>query len=377
MNLKRHPALRIALREIAAREPGRVDDDADAPARPAARGVTRGDLQHLFGDGPLLERVALEGRIGMRSVADTLDRTRIQFGPAAEQEWAHVTDRARLVAVDGLAMDLGTSFECANTVDVEDYAVLSELDALRAARAGRPAATKPTYDLVMIDEAQEFAPLELALIGRTLKPDASLVVAGDANQQTDDAAVFLGWAGVMEELGRPDHERVELEVGYRCAPPVASLARAILRPPASGVRAPSAPSVPLRAFGDDAKLADWLALGLSALQRRDRRASIGVVCRSPLTARKLVAGLHAREVPARIVFDGHFLLRGLQVTTVDQVKGLEFDFVVVPDASATTYPDDERARRALYVAVTRARYEVALACIGDLSPLVASAFRSP
>jgi superfamily I DNA/RNA helicase len=91
------------------------------------------------------------------------------------------------------------------------------------------------------------------------------------------------------------------------------------------------------------------------------------VCRSPLRARRLVAALHARELPARLVFDGRFLARGVQVSTVEEVKGLEFDFIVVPDAGALDYPDDEASRRALYVAVTRARHQVVLACTGEPS----------
>ncbi len=109
-----------------------------------------------------------------------------------------------------------------------------------------------------------------------------------------------------------------------------------------------------------------MALGsaMRALQRSDPRASVAVICRSPLTARRLAALLRA-EVPVRLVFDGRFLSRGpVQVTTVDEVKGLEFDVVVVPDATATDYPDTPAARRALYVAVTRARHQVVLANVG-------------
>ena len=58
------------------------------------------------------------------------------------------------------------------------------------------------------------------------------------------------------------------------------------------------------------------------------------------------------------------------VTSVDQVKGLEFDVVIVPDVSAAAYPDTPAARRALYVAVTRARRTVSLARIGEASPIL-------
>jgi DNA helicase IV len=62
----------------------------------------------------------------------------------------------------------------------------------------------------------------------------------------------------------------------------------------------------------------------------------------------------------------------VQVSIADEVKGLEFDLVVVPDAGARDYPDDAASRRAMYVAVTRARHQVLLACVGDASPVVAA-----
>jgi hypothetical protein len=52
------------------------------------------------------------------------------------------------------------------------------------------------------------------------------------------------------------------------------------------------------------------------------------------------------------------------------VKGLEFDYVIVPDASAATYPDEPEARRALYVALTRAVHSVTIGAVGRLSPIV-------
>jgi hypothetical protein len=368
MSLKRHPALRLALDTLATREPGRIDDDPDAPVRRSAGNATRGDLQHLFGDRVLLERVARAGGLVPRAVIDTLDRTRIQFNPTTEQEWAHVTDLDRLVAVDRHAIDEGTASACANTVDVEDYAVLFELDSLRATRNGRLPASRRALDVLLIDEAQELAPLELALLGRTLKPQGTLIVAGDGQQQTDETSTFLGWPDVMRELGRPEHDAVTLEIGYRCAPEVVRLAAQILGLPG---HAGNERSAIVRAFDDEERLDDWLAENLRSLQHRDRRASVAILCRSPLRARRIVTAVQRREAPARLVFDGRFLPRGIQVTTVEEAKGLEFDFVVVPDAGAADYPDSDASRRRLYVAVTRARHQVVLACVGDRSRLVA------
>ena len=49
---------------------------------------------------------------------------------------------------------------------------------------------------------------------------------------------------------------------------------------------------------------------------------------------------------------------GIEITEVDQVKGLEFDYVILLDASAEHYPDDARSRRLLHVGATRAVHQL-------------------
>ncbi len=365
--LKRDPGLRAALSELAERPPGRIDDDEEAPPVRTRALAQRGDLQHLFGDARLLEHAfAGSASVTPRMIADVLEHTRVQFELTTEQEWRHVTDRDRLVAVDRRAIDEGTASADAASVDVEDYAVLFELDRLRAERAGRPPATLRLHDVLFVDEAQDLAPLELALLGRSLAPGGTLIVAGDGDQQTDDTTSFRGWDAAMRELGHADHEAVRLEVSYRCPPEVVALARSVrdAEPPGS------AELPPCLAFEDEGAMAAALGLRLAPLLEADPRLSVAVLCRTPMTARR-VAALLRPHLPARLVWDGRFLPRGpVQVTLVEEAKGLEFDTVVVPDASAVDYPDTPAARRMLYVAVTRARHQAVLAHVGARSPLL-------
>jgi hypothetical protein len=358
MRLKRSPALQAALEEIASREPGLVDEDRDAPRR-SSRGahVTRGDLQHLFGDRLLVERVAKAAALPRQVVANVLEWTRVQFEKTTEEAWSHVTDRARLVAVDRRPLDEGTATGHASTLDVEDYPVLFELDRLRALRRGaRPKAPR-AFDLIAIDEAQELAPLELRLIGRSLAPAGTFLVSGDADQQTGETAEFLGWDATMRELGAKEYTTTRLQIGYRCPADVVDLARAVRD-------GPGVAKAPIVLCADERALADHLGPALALLLRRDRRASVAMICRRPLTARRLADRLRA-HFPVRVVFDGKFLPRGpLQVSIVAEVKGLEFDYVIVPDANAIEWPNDAASRRAMYVAVTRARKQVLLASVG-------------
>jgi DNA helicase II / ATP-dependent DNA helicase PcrA len=361
--IKRDAALRPLLEELATRPPGVIDDDLDAPP-PATRALAhRGDLQHLFGDRRLMERLARSSSqgVGAHAIDEVLEHTRVQFGLRGERANAHV-DRERLITVDARSLDHATPEEDAESVDAEDIAVLFELDRLRARLAGGKARRPRPFDLIVIDEAQELAPLELALIGRSLARSGTLVVAGDADQQTDPTVSFFGWEATMRELGALDFDTVTLEVGYRCPPEVVELARAVR----DGRRVREVPFPWLRAH-DERALAAAIAAEVGDV---DSEEPTCVIVRSAVFARRL-SELLTGLVPRRLVLDGDFRPHpGVDVTTVDQVKGLEFERVIVADATAGAYPDTPAARRAMYVAVTRARRGLSFAGVGAPTPIL-------
>jgi DNA helicase IV len=370
--LKRDPALRVALRALAKEAPGLVDDDREKRLVRTRAHARRGDLQHLFGDRLLLQAVQ-RASAGLSDYAleETLEHTRVQFSKTAETEHAHVTDKKRLRAVDGRPMDAGTASGDARSVDTEDYPVLFELDRLRAEHLGVPASSPPLFDLLLVDEAQELAPLELALIGRSLAPDGVLIVAGDAAQQIDPSVTFQSWAASVAELGQ-DAARMDtftLEMSHRCPPSVVALARATL---GTEARAVPDPKPPLVEVANDLEVAALTSLVVDPIHEADPKASVVVLTRSQPRARELVAELVALT-PARYVPDGRFFSRGTQVTSIDQVKGLEFDYVIVADASLASYPEAAESRRLLYVAMTRARVGLAFVSPGPPSTIVTTA----
>ena len=360
IRIKRDPALRGVLAELAARH-------ATSPR--GGRRTRRRDLLHLFGDRVLMHKLAAASQqgIGAGMVAEMLEHTHVQFSNTAEEEFAHV-DAERLLTLDGRPMDDGTPMEDAGTLDTEDYAVLFELDRLRAERAGeRPAQPSP-YDCLVLDEAQEFAPLELALMGRALAPGGSLIVAGDADQQVDPAACFSGWAGSMAELGWDAYETAVLEISYRCPPDVTELARRILD--GGSVSWPPGPATVCLQFANECHQADWLTRELRTLQTSDARASAALICRTREAARRMAQHLR-RGVGVRLALDGDYqFLGGINVTSVQEAKGLEFDYVVIPDASAAVYPATPAGRRALYVAVTRASHQLVLSSVGPWTEML-------
>ncbi|MDO9015353.1 MAG: ATP-binding domain-containing protein [Deltaproteobacteria bacterium] len=363
--LKRHPALREALADVAAR-----------PGRPRGATATREDLQHLFGDRVLMERVARAsaGAVSPHAVGRVLEHTNVQFTDTTEASHRHV-DADRLATVDGLRIDAGTPFEDAGAVDPEDYAVLFALAALRAT-PGDAAPSPGAYDCVVLDEAQEFAPIELALIGRALRPGGALVVAGDEGQQVDDTAYFPGWDEAMRELGAGSFEAVRLAVSYRCPPAVTALARAVLR--GEGSVAPDGAAVVAWRGRTVFHVVAALVDAVRALREADPEASVAVVCRTAESAARTAALLARGEDGVRLVRGGDFsFAAGVEVTCVQEVKGLEFDHVVVPDCDAGAYPEGHEGRRALYVAMTRASHQLVLTTAATWAPALRGALQPP
>jgi DNA helicase-2/ATP-dependent DNA helicase PcrA len=364
--VKRHPALRLVLPDIVRKTAAMRE--VEAGYREVETISTNEQLLHLFGDRALLDRVAAaaDGALGPRMLDQVIAHTKVMFSATTEHALAHV-DAERLRTVDGRAIDEGTPMHDAETIDIEDFAVLFELLHLR----GQTPPSFARYDHIVVDEAQEFAPIELAVVGRALAPGGSITVAGDEHQQVDETISFTSWPSVMAELGVHDrHTRLVLEMSYRCPPGVENFARGLFtesQPPEDD------PALTMTATAHDLELVTVLARALLELRGHDRRASVAVVARFAASARRFHAHL-SKALDCRLVVDGDFRFgAGISVTCVDEVKGLEFDYVIVPDASAANYPDTHEARRALYVAATRTTARLWLLWSGRASPLLGRA----
>jgi len=107
------------------------------------------------------------------------------------------------------------------------------------------------------------------------------------------------------------------------------------------------------------------------------RASVAVIARFPEQADLFYQGLRTGEVPyLRRVADQDFVFKpGVDVTDVRQVKGLEFDYVILVEVSEAAYPVDDEARHLLHIAATRAAHQLWVLCSGRPSQLLPESLR--
>jgi len=82
--------------------------------------------------------------------------------------------------------------------------------------------------------------------------------------------------------------------------------------------------------------------------------------------------LQKSEVPdLRKVVDQKFAFEpGVEVVQIADIKGLEFDYVVLVDVNARHYPDDPHSRRLMHVGATRAAHQLWLTSVGTPSPII-------
>ncbi len=244
--------------------------------------------------------------------------------------------------------------------------------AFPAGKGGAPL----SYEHLMVDEVQDFSPVELAVLLETTTAQRSVTMAGDTAQAIAPEHGFSNWSALLDDLGIP-HERVEpLRVSYRSTREIVDAAEHVLGPLGGDVR-PVAPraGAPVEAFGFSSagEASELLSHALKELIRAEPTASVALVARHPEQARLYYDALARAEVPnLRLVADQDFsFTAGIDVTDVRQTKGLEFDIVILLDVNEASYPVSDDARRLLHVAMTRAAHQLWVTYTGAPSLLLA------
>lgn len=306
-----------------------------------------------------------------------------------ESEAAHPIDedaeeeRARRTGIDGR----DEVEEARATLDREDDTLLLRLwqrmrGPLRKPGGKRGAAgAKETlrYEHVLIDEAQDLSPVEMAVVLDTVSAQKSVTLAGDVQQRLLMDNGFSGWDTLLGELGLR-HTQVEpLEVSYRSTREIIDFASHVLGPLAHKPGKPTRDGAPVELFrfAHSGDAVGFLAEALRDLVRAEPLASVALIARYPEQADTYYRGLQNAEVPnLRRIADQDFPFKaGIDVTDVRQVKGLEFDYVVLLEVGAASYPADDEARHLLHIAATRAAHQLWITTTGEPSPLLPAELR--
>ena len=260
--------------------------------------------------------------------------------------------------------------------DPEDLTLLLYAYQLRVGKLRQDGAPLSLSHLV-IDEVQDFSPVEILVLLGVCDSHQCVTLAGDTRQHISQSAGFSSWSGFLSQIGVQSTALSTLEVAYRSTRQIVSFAMSLLtqdeqqdEPPPRTVK--DGPPVEFFRFTDHGACVAFLSESLKRLQENEPRANIALITPNADLSEAYFEGLQTCELELiRLVEDQQFAFApGIDVVEIEQVKGLEFDYVIVIETSAFEYPDNPHHQRLLHVAATRAVHQLWLTCVETPSPLL-------
>lgn len=227
----------------------------------------------------------------------------------------------------------------------------------------------PYARYVMVDEVQDYSAARLMVLARYFRR-AHFLLLGDENQAiAEETATYAEIQSVFERT-HGAVARCSLMTSYRSSPQITDLFSSLLMREeqmrvTSVQREQHAPRIV--ACESPEEYAFELRRAIDAAGREGGLTAVIVPWKHE--ARKLVEVL-GDDAPPVIDDDATLPASGVVVLPLRLAKGLEFDEVIVPNATAAVFPDDALSRRRLYTTISRATGRITILANGALTPLL-------
>lgn len=231
---------------------------------------------------------------------------------------------------------------------------------------------------VFIDEAQDYSPFQFEFFKR-LFPFSRMTVLGDFNQGIfPHSTSLVGSSSLLRLYGEEETETIILKRSYRSTREIVEFTRAML-PGGEEIepfqREGGKPTIVFA--GHEQDRLGQIARDMLKLQDEGFH-SVAVICKSAAESAAAFEALRERpglESIRLITRETPTFSGGFVVIPSYLAKGVEFDAVLIHDASADVY-DDEGLRKLFYTACTRAMHRLRIYTSGQLTRFAAEVDRS-
>ena len=228
----------------------------------------------------------------------------------------------------------------------------------------------PDAKYVMIDEVQDYTAAQLAVLARYFRR-AHFLLLGDPNQAIAPGTATFDEVRAVFEAARGPVEECRLMTSYRSTPEITELFASLLgedeHANISAVQRADEPPA-IVSCPDETSYAAALREAVAAA--RDDEGLSAVIAPWKHEAKRLQK-LLGDDAPPLADDTASLPAQGVVLITLKLAKGLEFDRVIVPDASERVFPaDDPLSRRRLYTTLSRATRSLVVLAHGELTPLL-------
>ncbi|EIT85462.1 ATP-dependent DNA helicase replicase [Fictibacillus macauensis ZFHKF-1] len=228
---------------------------------------------------------------------------------------------------------------------------------------------------IIIDEAQDYSPFQFEYIKR-LFPKAKMTVLGDFNQAIFAHASEADDFHMLRSIYGPDETfRIHLTRSYRSTKEIIEFTSQLI-PHGKKI-------IPFNRHGqrphfeqvkDTAELHTRITASVRKLQQQGY-TSIAIICQSAKESAEAYDALTTLTGRKLLQTHSTHYEQGIVIIPAYLAKGIEFDAVIIYNASYSNYAH-EQVRRLFYTACTRAMHVLQLYSVGEPSPFLQSAQRS-
>jgi len=232
---------------------------------------------------------------------------------------------------------------------------------------------------IVIDEAQDFSAFQFDVVRRII-PDSSFTILGDLCQGIHSYRSLSSWEEIQDQVFQDRKTKIlTLEQSYRTTVEIMDAANLV----ASHMKIPGVPAAkPVIRHGEPVILQVHSsameyrtlcnAIGNRIIELEKRGMKLLAVIGKTLDECKTLYSYLRSSVPKIQLITGveDEYGGGILVVPAHLSKGLEFDAVIIADASASRYTESLIDSKLLYVATTRAMHILDIHCLGEPTALL-------
>ncbi|MDP4098807.1 UvrD-helicase domain-containing protein [Paenibacillus sp. P96] len=225
---------------------------------------------------------------------------------------------------------------------------------------------------VFVDEGQDYSPFQYEYL-KKLFPRARMTVLGDFGQ-----AIFMQATNLQESdsplfqlYGEAETSLIRLVRSYRSAREIVEFTKVLLSDGSEIVPFARSGPKPLLVTLEGGEKRDARMLKDIAALKAKGFDSIAVITKTAAESRVAFESLRMQEGEALQLITKETVAfeKGVMIIPVYLAKGIEFDAVLIYEASPQAYGRDNE-RKLLYTACTRAMHQLHLYTTGDWSPFL-------
>ncbi|MER0281995.1 RNA polymerase recycling motor HelD [Clostridioides difficile] len=237
---------------------------------------------------------------------------------------------------------------------------------LKGALGGIPNTSQIKY--VIIDEAQDYTPLQYEIFYKLFK-SANMTILGDINQSINPFMNVGDYNNIPNVL-KNDTCIINLSKTYRSTMEITRFSRKLLTKAIDDEYVERHGDEPrVTGFKEKDYMNEKLIEGIKAYKHKNYK-SIGIITKTAHEAKEVYEFLKENHINVEaIIKDDDEYVNGVLVIPSYLSKGLEFDIVVIYDASEERY-NSEDERLLLYTCCTRALHVLNIYYLGEITPLL-------